>query len=136
MVNDLVKDHGLPDLILHSPYYRCRQTAKIMKKTLEKYHDHSIEREVDPRLGRYFTKKQKKNPDIKRSTRKKGAIIEETRVEFKEREGEQLTDNMEKYSEKNIWLVTHSLVLIRVAKIKQIPYENWVGYLDNIIIQN
>ena len=38
-VNQLVEEYGLPDLILYSPFYRCRQTAKIMKKTLSKYHN-------------------------------------------------------------------------------------------------
>lgn len=133
MVQNLIDEHGFPNLILHSPYYRCRQTAKIMQKVLSKTYNKNIQRQVDPNLGRYFTRKQKRDPDIKRSTKRKGAIIDESWEEFKERVGDHLID-MEKYQGQMIWLVTHSLVLIRVAKIKGVPYQDWVGYLDTLVI--
>ena len=74
---ELIQEHGIPDIIYHSPYYRARQTAKLMVKAIKKTNNIKVERDLDPRLGRYFTRKQKKNPDIKRSACKQGAIIHE-----------------------------------------------------------
>ena len=33
-----------------------------------------------------------------------------------------------------VWCITHSLVIIRVSKIKKIPYKKWVDYLDTLIV--
>jgi len=41
---------------------------------------------------------------------------------------------MHKYKDQNVWLITHSLVLIRVGKILEIPFKNWVDYLDTLVV--
>jgi len=74
-VDQLVEEYGLPDLILYSPFYRCRQTAKIMKKTLTKYHNCEIDKIIDPKLGRYFTRKQKRVQMLKGALLKKELLF-------------------------------------------------------------
>lgn len=133
---ELIQEHGIPDIIYHSPYYRARQTAKLMVKAIKKTNNIKVERDLDPRLGRYFTRKQKKNPDIKRSTGKKGAIIHEDWSEFKERVGEQLIDHTKRSKKQNIWCITHNLVIRRVCKLKDIVRESkWVDYLEVLKIE-
>lgn len=132
----LIKDgNDIPDVIYHSPYYRARQTAKLFVKAIKKKYGIKVERKLDPKLGRYFTRRQKENPDIKRSTHKKGAIIYESWDEFKDRIREQLIEKEEESLDKNIWCVTHSLVIIKVCSIKNIKRKSkWVKYLEKIII--
>jgi len=134
----LVEEHGLPDIIYYSPFYRARQTRKAMMKSIRKYKkENNINKEVElilePRIGRFFTRRQSKYPDIRNSTLKKGAIIEERSEEFKKRVEEQL--NEIRKSKKVIWNITHSLVILHVARLSKIERNSHVEYLDVCVIK-
>jgi len=133
---ELVEKYGIPEVIYHSPYFRARQTAKLMVKSIYKRHNIKIKRELDPKLGRYFTSKQKRNPDIKRSTQRKGAIIYEDWDQFKNRVNEQMIEHSLEGKEKNIWCITHNLVVRRMYKLKEMKRETkWVNYLETMIME-
>lgn len=141
LAKELIKKHGLPDIIYYSPFYRTRQTGKYMIKTIKKYRDSlshedknkKIRLKIDPRLGRFFTEKQKHNPDISSSTLSKGAIIDETWDEFHGRIEEQMNEILNnKYQ--IIWNITHTLVLLRIAHLQNIERSPHVEYMDTVII--
>lgn len=107
----LIEDYGLPDIIYYSPFYRVRQTRKHMMKIIRRYmKDNNIDEDVElilePRLGRFFTRRQKKYPDVRDSTLYKGAIIHEQWEDFHERIEEHFDEI--KNTDKVIWNITHT----------------------------
>ena len=132
----MVEEYGLPDIICYSPLYRTRQTAKyIIRKIEEIKDDVNIKLLLDPRLGRFFTGKERDNPDIHRSTYEKGPIIYESKNGFKKRVKKQLQFCKKRRNEgKIIWNITHSLVILRVAELENIDRNSHVEYLDTVVI--
>ena len=134
LTKKLVEEHGLPDIIYYSPYYRTRQTKRIMVKTIKEIYSEKIETVCDHRLSRFFTKGQSRNPDIKKETQKRGAPIYETFKEFKERVNEQFTE-IEEGDERVIWCVTHTLILDHIIRIKKLDHDYHIPYLDTVILK-
>lgn len=140
LARKLLDLYGVPDIIYYSPYYRTRQTRKEMVKEIIRYKqekgiDKRVEIVLEPRLGRFFTKRQSYDPDISRKTMKKGAIINERPEEFKDRVREQLEDR--KNEDYNlIWNITHTLVLLRTAEFSQISRSSHVEYSDYLVIDS
>ena len=126
----LVEQYGKPDIIYYSPFYRTYKTAKYMKQKLNEL---EIEMKVEPYLGRYFTKKQRKNPEVRKSTYKHGAIIKEKWEQFHDRIELQMNTVLES-NYKVVWNITHSLVLLHIAKLNNIERDHHVEYLDVVII--
>lgn len=136
----LIEQYGLPDVIYYSPFYRTRQTRKQMMKAIKQYRkmngigDERIELILEPRLGRFFTRKQRRNPDIKSSTFAKGAIIDETKEEFRNRIQLQFEEMMREDEYSVIWNITHTLVLLHIARLKGIERDPHVNYLDTVVV--
>jgi len=132
----LVEEYGIPDIIYYSPFHRTRHTAKYMlRKIIELREDETktVKLKLDMNLGRFFTRKQKKRPDVRESTYRKGIIIEERWEEFKDRVEKQMSSIIKE--DKIIWNITHSLVLLQVAKLNNIERSHHVDYLDTVVIQ-
>ena len=133
----LVREYGIPDIIYYSPFHRTRHTAKYMlRKIIDIREDDTktVKLKLDVNLGRFFTKRQKKNPDVRDSTYKKGIIVEERWEDFKERVESQLDANLKNNKDKLVWNITHSLVILQVAKLKNIQRDSHVEYLDTVVI--
>jgi len=130
----LVQENGFPDIIYYSPFRRTQQTAKYMIKKLNEMTDKKILYKSDVNLGRFFTRNQRYNPSVRKSTFRKGVIVEERYEEFKDRVEEQIED-MENKEHEIIWNITHSLVLLHVAKVKRIERDKRVEYLDTLVIK-
>ena len=132
---NLVKEYGIPDIIYYSPFHRTRHTAKYMlRKIVEmRTDDKRIKLKLEPKIGRFFTKEQKYNPDVRKSTYKKGVIVEERWDEFKDRIELQMNTILEE--DKVIWNITHSLVILQVAKLNGIERDHRVKYLDTVVIE-
>ena len=105
-----------------------------MIKKLNEMTDKKILYKSDVNLGRFFTRNQRYNPNVRKSTFRKGVIIEERYEEFKGRVEEQIED-MENKEHEIIWNITHSLVLLHVAKVKRIERNKRVEYLDTLVIK-
>lgn len=134
----LIEEYGLPDVIYYSPFYRTRQTRKAMMHTIKKYVKDESELPVlklEPRLGRFFTKKQSKNPDIRNSTSQKGAIIYETWNEFETRVTQQY-EEIKQTKDIIIWNITHTLVLLQISFLSQIERNKHVNYLDYCVVKS
>lgn len=134
LTKKLIREHGIPDIIYYSPYYRTRQTKNIMLKVIKKYFNEEYPLiKCDNRLSRFFTEKQSRHPDIRKDTMKKGAPIYETWEEFNMRVKEQI-DEMENLDHKIIWCVTHTLILDYLIKNKNLNRDHHIPFLDTIII--
>jgi len=134
----LVEEYGIPDIIYYSPFHRTRHTAKYMLKKIINIREDdtkTVKLKMDVKLGRFFTKSQKKRPDVRDSTYRKGIIIEERWEEFKDRVESQLDTILKENKDKNVWNVTHSLVLLQVARLKNIERDHYVEYLDTVVIE-
>ena len=131
----LVQEHGIPDVIYFSPFRRTQQTTKYMIKKIKSLTNKKVEIRVDVKLGRFFTRNQRYNPSVRDSTYRKGVIIEERYNEFQDRVKEQMKDVLNSQYE-NIWNITHSLVILHVAKLQNIDRNKNIQYLDTLIIKN
>jgi len=135
LAKKLIETYGIPDAIYCSPFYRTRQTRRQMLKVINEYTDKKIKNITDPRLSRYFTSSQERNPDIRRDTRKKKAPIHESWNDFKRRVKKQLRD-MEKKDKYNvIWCIGHTLIIKYVARFKDIDRSDHIKYLDTVVIE-
>ena len=107
-------------------------------RVLEKQGHQGIQIKIDARLGRYFSKKQRKNEhksDTRDDTIKNGAIVTDDWKQFKERINEQLEDvkkNKEDY--KVVWNVTHAIVVKQIAELQGSKKDKHVDYLETLLI--
>ncbi len=135
LAENLIRKYGIPDAIYCSPFYRTRQTRRQMLKVISKHTNRKIINITDPRLARFFTKNQTRNPDIRSDTRKKRVPIFETWSEFKMRVRDQVREMERKTKYKVIWCIGHTLIIKQVAKIKHIDRPDYIEYLDTIILE-
>lgn len=127
----LIEENGFPDIIYYSPYYRTRQTTKYMLKQIKRMDESKkVKISIEPKLGRFFTSKERKNPDIHESTQRRNPIIHEDKKGFHARIKKHLKSVSKKGQDKVIWNVTHTLVLLRVASLLNIERDPHVEYLD------
>ena len=135
LAKELIHKYGVPDIIYCSPYYRTRQTRRQMLKVIKRVTDKKIDNITDPRLSRFFTRYEKRNPDIREDTLNKKAPIYETWNDFKRRVRKQVK-HMERKDEYNvIWCIGHTLIIKEVAKIKQIVRSDHIRYLDTVVLE-
>lgn len=125
--NKLIMKYGYPDKIYCSPFKRVRSTVKIMKKIL----NNNVEIIVDPKLSRYFTKKEQEKPEVRDYTLKyKPPIYENTKL-FKKRV-DKFYKKVDQQKDKNIWCITHYLVIKHICKKKQIEIPKRMPFLYNV----
>jgi len=144
LARKLIKKHGVPNVIYCSPMYRTRQTAKEFLKVVEKHlrdqagADQAVPKIInDPRLGRLFTTKQQhryeKHAHTLRSSTE-NVILDQGKLEFRQRVEDQF-NSVVKEADSLVWNVTHSLVLLHVARINKISRSKHVKYLDTLIVE-
>lgn len=123
--HQLIKLHGYPKKIYCSPFRRARETVHIMNKIL------NAKIIIDPRLSRFFSKKEKLNPSVRHKTLKYKPPITENRLEFKQRVKE-IEHIISK--EESTWVITHYLVIKNICKYynKDIPQKMPFLYHVNI----
>jgi broad specificity phosphatase PhoE len=129
---ELIQKYGMPDIVYYSPYYRAYQTMKQMKEVIREM-DNTENRTkfiVDPKLGRFVTSKERRRDKVRRTTLAKGAIIDETISEFHDRIKSLIPNN----NNLKVWYITHAVILVQLAKIKKIPFQQHVEYLDTLKI--
>ena len=135
----LISDYGVPDIIYYSPFQRTRATQKQMLKAVERYKtEHGIiqptQTVAEPRLGRYFNRRERAAPEVHPKTRKQGGLDHEDRQMFKNRVHEHFNEH--RGTDRIVWCITHSLVIIRVAKLTGSPYPRHIEYLDYLLVDN
>jgi broad specificity phosphatase PhoE len=127
----LIELYGFPDKIYCSPFHRVRETVKIMNREVLKNNVHI---NVDPNLSRFFSKHERDNPSIKNDTLKYGPPIVENKTSFNARV-DKIDDKINHNKKKNIWYITHYLVIKRIAKNHDITIPNHMPFLHAIHIK-
>ena len=136
LAKKLTKKHGVPNIIYCSPFYRTIKTANEMKRALKSIGVKDVEIKIDIRIGRYFSKKERKHgreSDISSATVDNGAITSDDWNQFKSRVSAQLTAVKEnKKGYKVVWNITHAIVLNQIAKFEHIKKGHNVNYLETL----
>ena len=133
----MVEEHGYPDVIYYSPFYRARQTVKQMLKVLNT-NEKKIKTKIHPFLGRFFSSYERMHPEVHKKTLEKGAIIQHDKKQFKRRVEKHLKYVKHKIEDgeyKVIWNVSHALVLVNIIKFLNIERDLHIEYLDTIILK-
>jgi len=123
----LIKLYGKPKTIYCSPFRRARETVHIMKKLLP-----DVDIIIDANLSRFFSKKEKLNPSVRKKTLKYDPPITENAKEFKER-----VYKIEKIISKNkdiTWCITHYLVIKKITKKYEITIPHKMPFLYHVIV--
>lgn len=132
----LVKKYGLPDIIYSSPFRRCRYSVKFVLRHLRKKYNHHPRIEIDSRLSRYFTSKEKQNPDISHNTAIYNVPIYETWKDFRKRTKNAI-DEYDKYKNMNdkVWVMTHTLVIREACRHYNLDFPRWIPFLYKVEIK-
>src|SRR4029078_1565238 len=119
----LIKQFGEPDRIFCSPLKRARATLSIMLKVIENRPKIIIE----PKLSRFFTKKEQQKVSVRNQTLSYSPPIYEDKKSFHKR-----VDKVEKKINCKCcktWTITHYLVLKRVAENNHISIPSHMKFL-------
>lgn len=128
----LIKKYGYPKRIYCSPFYRAIQTVNIMKKIINK----PVQVYVDLKLARYFSSKEKNNPNVKDYVRYKTLKYNPPIFENKEQFHKRVDKVNKKILETNVtsWYITHYLVMKRIAKHNDIKIPSYMPFLYTITL--
>lgn len=130
---ELIRMYGEPSVIFCSPFRRTLETSKRMKKMCNL----PPEIYIDNNLSRYFSKKEKKNPDISSKTRKYDVPIYESWNDFEERINkhiQMLIHSGYKKSEDVVWVVSHALVYKHVARVYGVDIPIIIPFLEHFVV--
>lgn len=118
--------YGPPDIIYYSPMRRAYATMKGMVKMVEQ----PVEVELRNELSRYFCKREKESPDVAPRTQDIDIPIYETWNQFKHRCRQFIREMKDYYhSPKNVWVITHALVLKEVARYHRKTLPEHIPFL-------
>lgn len=111
LVNNLKRSHGNPDLIITSPYLRCRQTTQEIVKCLNVNVPIRIDNRISEFLGHH------KSQDVHHETMKHNPPHPEIYKQFEGR----VMDFYMSVSEdnRNIWIISHGIVMKTIFKLKR-----------------
>jgi len=133
----LCKKFGVPKVIVISPFYRARRTAKEMRSIIESEFHIRVRVKVDPSLGRFFTAEQRKKPDMRVDTVNLGAIIDSSEQEMLSRIRKHLKKVITKeYHLKSevIWCISHGLILKKMLGILGEKEPEHVEFLESFML--
>lgn len=128
----LLKKYGTPKIIYCSPFRRTKQTLKYM---LYKVSRDNIQIIFDSRVSRYFSEREKANPDIDGSTKVSNVPIYETRKDFATRAQNLTTDlNIHaKHDNEIVWCITHTSFYKKIAKIYNTTIPDFIPFMHYFI---
>lgn len=131
----LIKKYGQPTAIYVSPFQRVLDTANAMSERFKG----SVPVHQEPRISRFFSKKQQLDPDISpRTARAKIPIIED-RDAFHARVLEHVEDMQRAghhHSRAVIWCITHKIVVKDAARHFGVDPPKDVDFLDYIVVRS
>lgn len=106
----LVKEYGLPDVIYYSPFDRTTDTARAMLSVVRnEFGKNNVKTKIEPRLGKFFTSKQRSNPKVSENTIQRGMIVPKGKREFHAGlETHHQAINF-KHAGQIVWNVTHAI---------------------------
>lgn len=113
----IVRDFGIPDKIISSPYLRTRETAEIAQDVIFKVSGLFVPIFIDPLVGEYLGNQEDKdlNTCLRKETLQFNPIPPETWYKFMSR----LKRHLLYQKDENVWYITHGLVIKMIADLNQ-----------------
>ncbi len=134
---ELVEKYGAPTRIYTSPFKRAVQSVHAMERVIKK-NGHNVDVIKDWKLSRYFSSREKQNPQVYEETERAGAPIHESWEEFQSRCRSHMRsfkrDGMYRGKEV-VWCITHALVLKEVARKYQVTLPEHIPFLHHFRIR-
>lgn len=119
----LRSEYGTPDYILTSPFRRTITTSEVLRGK------HSTPIHVTKKLGRIFTKKDQKHPEVSPDTLAYGVDVYETKEMYMERV--RAFCRRVRSMRGNIWVVTHAFTFKCIAKELGHTYHGRIAFLQH-----
>ncbi len=139
---ELIKLYGMPQIILCSPYRRCRETAEALRLGLRNNdRKNEIAILVEPKLAEYLGNHKHSKLDITEETASYGIQHPENWRQFTRRIDTYVDNGMFHFHSGNsgpesiIWIVTHGVVIGHIFKHLGLPYKKTYDYLESSILQ-
>ena len=131
----LIDEYGIPSIIYTSPLTRCRESSYYIKNCIESMYGIRVKVIVDPSISRYFTSKEKINPDVRQKTLLLKTPVREDWRQFKRRIRNFKNNHRHELQNTKtlVWCITHYLVIREYSKImgftipKKMPYMWHIG---------
>lgn len=136
----LVNKYGFPTKIYISPFERARETAIYFSKALKLIDPKKkVEFRIDPKLSRFFTKKDQKNPEMRDKTKRYNPPVYEEIDDLYSRINKQLLSMRERgYLNPNgkitIWCLTHALFCKKMLLISGLESPEHIPFLADYCI--
>lgn len=119
----LRRRYGRPDKVFCSPFRRTITTSELLRGK------HSFPIEITRSLGRYFTKKNRRHPDVAPRTLAYGVDVNETKEIFRERV-DKFCRELEVGKNEVVWIVTHAYTFKRITKNLGYTYDGNIDFLQ------
>ncbi len=139
MTIKLIEEHGMPKVIVTSPFYRTIETAKIMKSMIKRTYKRKIKVIIDTSLGRFFTKEQRVQPEIRPETVNYGPIIDRCPHKMLRRVKEHIRKVLKReYHSRSevIWCISHGVIIKKLVRSLGQSSPEEVGFLQSFVIRS
>lgn len=136
-MRSLIREQGIPKYIVCSPFERTKETAKIFLKDILKHYNVKVKLKIDPDLGRYFTSQDRKDPEMRSSTKKYQPIIDLNEEAMMER----IKNHIEKYNAERynpngyVLLISHGIIIKRCLRLVKYKSPEHIPFLKSYIIK-
>lgn len=125
----LIKKFGVPNLIYCSPFRRTKETLKLMLGA------NSTRIEYTTGLSRYFSERERRDPDVASETLDAQIPLDEDNREFKVRVRQFAWNVLQSIQPGEIvWCITHSTVYKTIARIFEVEIPAYIKPNDHFIV--
>lgn len=132
----LIKKYGVPHKVYCSPFRRTVETSLMLHKIHE-----DIPIKVCKRIGRYFTRKEKKNPDISPQTKKADPVIDKPWEKYtagitkfcKKIKKYASSHAIKNGEDRVIWVISHTVPLKRCAEFFHVSVPDHFKFLEHFV---
>lgn len=132
----IIEKYGQPTIIYCSPFRRTKETLDNMLSNLTDEQRENIKIYYVSNQSRYFSSKEKRNPQIAKSTKSSHVPIYESYHDFEKRV-KKSGKKLEKYirSKQIVWVITHTTVYKRTAKNYSIKLPNYIPFMHSFRVK-
>lgn len=134
----LIKKYGFPSRVYLSPFERTRSTAIYFAKAFKDINPNvKVDFRIDPKLSRYFTRRDQKDPQVRMKTLGYEPPIFEDIDDLMSRINRQVSSmDKKKYFEKgNVWCISHGLYIKKLLSSLGLESPNRVPFLEHYILE-
>ena len=131
LFTELIEKYGEPSKIYCSPFRRAVETAHEAMKLCK-----NAKIRNEPKIGRYFTRKEQKNPEIAPCTERNKPMIFEDKDSLNGR-CKRFCEKIKKYRGKGtvVWAISHTIPMKRCVAYFKLTPPDWFDFLEFFVIE-